>query len=175
MGDVSAEKPRQSFGKRSAKLFLPVLIGLHLPFLYIQTDSLLNPIELDKAGKGAMDGLWFFDYVFFPGLLVILLIPQWLIIVPVWNRMCLRARRVLLSSLSIGILLSILTGALLGYLVWINKLGPNNNQPGLNELINPVLLMSGFVVVYCILNTLTLYFLDRSFIRHIKSQKLDAN
>jgi hypothetical protein len=175
MGEMRYEKPRQSFGKRAAKLFLPVLVGIHIPFLYIQTDSLLNPIDMDKAGKGAMDGLWFFDYVFFPAGLVILLIIQWLIIVPLWNRMCVRARRVLLSSLSIGILLSTLTGALMGYLIWINKLGPNNNQPGLYDLINPVLLMSGFVVVYCILNTLTLYFLDRSYIRNLKSQKNRSN
>jgi len=92
------EKPRQSFGKRLAKLFLPVLIGLNVPFLCIEIDSLLNPIDLDKAGKFAMEGSQAFDYILVPVAFLILLLVQGLIIIPAWNRICWKYRRVLLSS-----------------------------------------------------------------------------
>jgi hypothetical protein len=159
------EAPRQSAGKRAAKIFLPVLIGLNVPFLGIEIDSLANPIDLDKAGKGAMLGSQLFDYLLLPGLFFILLIVQWLFILPMWNRMVTKYRRVFLSSLSIGIIISVLIGALLGYLVCANQLDQD-------KLINSIIIMNGFVIVYCILNIITLYLLDRSYIKYLKPHKL---
>jgi len=159
------EAPKQSAGKRIAKVFLPVLIGLNVPFLGIEIDSLMNPIDLDKAGKGAMLGSQVFDYLLLPALFFILLIVQWLFILPMWNRMVLKYRKVLLSSLCIGIIISILIGALLGYLVCANQLDQD-------KLINSILTMSGFVIVYCILNIITLYLLDKSYIKYLKPHKL---
>jgi hypothetical protein len=172
---MSIEKPRQSFGKRLAKLFLPVLIGVNVPFLCIQIDSLLNPIDIDKAGNFAMEGSQAFDYIVVPVVFLILLLVQGLIILPRWNRMCLKYRRVLLSSLGMGIIFSVILGALLGYLVWANQPGLNNKQIDMDSLTNSGLLMSGFVVVYSILNIITLYLLDRSYIKHLKPQKLKSN
>jgi hypothetical protein len=169
------EKPRQSFGKRLAKLFLPVLIGLNVPFLCIEIDSLLNPIDLDKAGKFAMEGSQAFDYILVPVAFLILLLVQGLIIIPAWNRICWKYRRVLLSSLGIGIIFSVILGALLGYLVWANQSALNNNQTNLDNLINSGLLMSAFVIAYSILNIITLYLLDRSYIKHLKPQKFKSN
>jgi len=152
---------------------LPVLIALNVPLLCIQVDSLLNPIDLSKAGKWAMSGSQAFDYVMVPTLLVVLFIVQWLILVPIWNWF-LKFRRVLLSSMFIGILISVLIGAGLGYSTWTNQLGPSINQSNTDQLVNLILLMSGFIVAYCILNIVTLYFLDRSYIRHLKFQKIQA-
>jgi hypothetical protein len=168
---MNVHRPRQSFGKRAAKIFLPVLIAVNVPFVCIQIDALLNPIDLDKAGKWAMDGSWAFDYVLVPVTLVILFIVQWVIMLPVWNRIFINFRYVLFSSLFVGIILSILFGILLGYLVWTNQLGQNEKQAGVDELINSILMMSSFVVAYCFLNIITLYFLDRSYIKLIRSQK----
>lgn len=170
---MGIQRTKQSFGKRAAKIFLPVLIALNVPLLCIQIDSLLNPIDLSKVGKWAMSGSQAFDYYIVPAVLVILIIVQWLIFVPMWNRF-LRFRRVLLSSLLIGILISVLIGAGLGYSTWTNQLGPSINQSNTDELINLILLMSSFIVAYCFLNIITLYFLDRSHIRHLKSQKIQA-
>jgi len=167
---MGIQQSKQSFGKRAAKIFLPVLIALNVPLLCIQVDSLLNPIDLSKAGKWAMTGSQAFDYYIVPVILVILFIVQWLIFVPMWNRF-LRFRRVLLSSLFIGILISLLIGAGLGYSTWTNQLGPSINQSDTDELINLSLMMSSFVVAYCILNIITLYFLDRSYIKYLKLQK----
>lgn len=167
---MGIQQSKQSFGKRAAKIFLPVLIALNVPLLCIQVDSLLNPIDLSKAGKWAMSGSQAFDYIIVPVVLVVLFIAQWLVFVPMWNRF-LKFRRVLLSSLFIGILISLLIGAGLGYSTWTNQLGPSINQSNTDELINLILLMSSFIVVYCILNIITLYFLDRSHIKHLKSQK----
>jgi len=166
---MGIKQPKQSFGKRVAKTFLPVLIAFNVPFLFVLIDSLLNPIDLVKTGKWAMTGSQAFDYIIVPAVLVILFVVQWLIILPIWNRRFLKFRRVLLSSLFIGILFSVLIGALLGYSIWTNQLGQNINQSDVNELINSILLMSSFVTGYCILNIITLYLLDRS---GIKSQKL---
>jgi hypothetical protein len=170
---MSIVQPRQSFGKRFAKLFLPVLIGLNVPFLCIQIDSLLNPIDIDKAGKFAIEGSQTFDYVIVPAVFFILLLVQGLIILPLWNRMCLKYRRVLLSSLAIGIIFSVILGALLGYLIWANQPGLNNKRIDTDSLINSGLLMSAFVLVYSILNIITLYLLDRAYIKHLKPQKLN--
>jgi hypothetical protein len=164
---MKSEKPRQSFGKRTAKLFLPVLIGLHVPFLYIQIDSLLNPIDLTAAGKGAMYGSQVFDYVLFPALLVILIVGQWLIILPLWNRVFINSRRVLLSSLFTGIIISVLLGILLGYLT--------SKTADIDAMIIPASVMSGFVVIYCIGNTITLYLLDRSYIKQLRAYSLKTN
>jgi hypothetical protein len=160
--------PRQSLGKRLAKVFLPVLIALNVPFVYIQIDSLLNPVDLNSAAKGAMLGYWVFDYVLIPVGLVILFVIQRVIIIPIWNRQLIKSRYVLLSSLCIGIILSNLFGALGGYLVWVG-------QPGAADLINSVLLMSCFAVIYCLINTITLYLLDRSYIKSLKPHKLQSN
>jgi len=165
------EKVRQSFGKRTAKLFLPVLIGLNVPFLYIQWDSLLNPVDLNAAAKGAMLGYWVFDYVFIPVSLVFLIIIQWLVFLPLWNRVFVKFRRVLFSSLFIGILLSVLLGAGLGYSARANKLDQQVTKLGTDDLVNSILLVSGFVVVYCVLNILTLYFLDKTYIKQLKFNK----
>jgi hypothetical protein len=165
---MSAAKPRQSFGKRFAKIVAPVLIGIQLPFLAIQMDSLLNPIDLDKAGKGAMLGSQMFDYVVIPTLLFILVIIQWIIIVPLWNAICSRFRYVFFSSLCIGITISVLLGILFGYLTI-------NDQSNSNDLINAILLMGGFITAYCIVNIITLYLLDRYYIAYFKSQKLRGN
>ena len=165
---MNAEKPSQSFGKKAAKIFLPVLIGFNVPFLGIQIDALLNPIDLDKAGKGAMLGSQVFDYVLVPAMLVILLIIQWVMILPMWNRIFVHSRRVLLSSLIIGIFISVLTGMLFGYLVC-------TEQSDMYNLINAVLLMCGLIVAYCILNTVTLYLLDRSYIKYLKARKQLSN
>ncbi|WP_295674602.1 hypothetical protein [uncultured Mucilaginibacter sp.] len=171
---MGIQRTKQSFGKRAAKIFLPVLIALNVPLLCIQVDSLLNPIDLSKAGKWAMSGSQAFDYYIVPAVLVVLFIVQWLILVPVWNRWLYKFRRVLLSSLFISILISVLIAGLLGYCTWSNQLGPSINQSNTDELVNLILLMSGFIVTYCILNVITLYFLDRSYIRNLKSQKLQA-
>ena len=170
---MGVQRTKQGFGKRTAKVFLPVLIALNVPLLCIQVDSLLNPIDLSKAGKWAMSGSQAFDYVMVPVLLLVLFIVQWLILVPMWNRF-LKFRRVLLSSMFIGILISVLIGAGLGYSTWTNQLGPSINQSNTDQLVNLILLMSGFIVAYCILNIVTLYFLDRSYIRHLKFQKIQA-
>ncbi|MDR3696510.1 hypothetical protein [Mucilaginibacter sp.] len=167
---MGIQQAKQSRGKRAAKIFLPVLIALNVPLLCIQIDSLLNPIDLSKAGKWAMSGSKVFDYIIVPVVLVILFIVQWLVFVPMWNRF-LRFRRVLLSSLFIGILISVLIGAGLGYSIWSNQLGPSINQSNTYELVNLSLLMSSFIVTYCILNIMMLYFLDRSHIGRLKSQK----
>lgn len=172
---MAIEKPRQSFGKRLAKLFLPALIGLNVPFLCIQINSLLNPIDLDKAGRGAIEGSWAFDYILVPVLFFILLIVQGFIIVPAWNRICLKYRRVLLSSLGIGIIFSVILAALLGYLVSANQSNLNNNHTKLDNFINSGLLMGAFVFVYSILNIITLYLLDRSYIKYLKPQKIKSN
>jgi len=172
---MNVQKPRQSAGKRAAKIFLPVLIAMNVPLLLIGLDSLLNPIDLDKAGKWAMTGSWAFDYVIVPFTVIVLFFVQWSILLPIWNRVFIKFRRVLLSSLFFGIILSALVGALMGYLTWANKLGQGNNQPGTDELLNSVLLMSSFVAAYCVLNIFTLYVLDRSYIRQLRSQKLASN
>lgn len=172
---MSIAKPRQSFGKRLAKLFLPVLIGLNVPFLCIQIDTVLNPIDIDKAGKGAIEGSQAFDYIVVPLVFLILLLVQGIIIVPKWNRICLKYRRVFLSSLAIGLTFSVILGALLGYLVWKNQPSLKNNQADLYNFIHSALLMGGLVIVYSILNIITLYLLDRSYIKHLKPQKIKSN
>jgi len=170
---MGIQPTKQSFGKRAAKIFLPVLIALNVPLLCIQLDSLLNPLDLSKAGKWAMSGSQAFDYIIVPVMLVILFIVQWLILVPVWNRF-LKFRRVFLSSLFIGILISLLIGAGLGYATWTNQLGPSINHADVYELVNLSLLNSSFVVAYCVLNIVTLYLLDRSYIKQLKSKKKHA-
>jgi hypothetical protein len=172
---MNVQRPKQSAGKRAAKIFLPVLIAMNVPLLLIELDSLVNPIDLDKAGKWAMTGSWAFDYVIVPLTAIVLFIVQWSIFLPIWNRLFIKFRRVLLSSLFFGLLLSTLTGALLGYLTWTNQLRQGSGQANVDELLNSVLLMSSFVAAYCVLNIFTLYFLDRSYIRQLKSQKLRTN
>jgi hypothetical protein len=167
---MGIQPSKQSFGKRVARVFLPVLIALNVPLLCIQLDSLLNPLDLSKAGKWAMSGSQAFDYIIVPVMLVILFIVQWLILVPLWNRF-LKFRRVLLSSLFIGVLISLLIGAGLGYATWSNQLGPSIHHADVSELVNLSLLNSSFVVAYCILNIITLYLLDRTFIKQLKLQK----
>jgi hypothetical protein len=143
-------------------IFLPVLIGLFLLFLFYKVYLLFNPLDPYKDGDGAL----FFDgvliYILLPFTSVILFLLQRFIVLPLWNKLISSFSNVFLASISVCMILSISLGILIGYLFWAK-------QFGLSDLYFSILITTCIVMAYNIINIFTLYFINKSQISRLKS------
>jgi len=165
---MNVQRPRQSAGKRAAKIFLPVLIGLLITFLCDRIILLIKPLNLSIDGDAAIGGQWVFNNIFFPIIVIALFLAQWLVIIPFWGKMLLKFRNVLLSSIITALIIAIISGALFGYMLWAP-------QFGFGDLVISFLVISSITMIYIVGDIFALYFLDIPFTKYSKANKLKTN
>ncbi len=136
--------------RKALKVFLPVLAGLSLPFIYDRIDSFLSPPNPEDYGDGGMLSLWAFSHIMFPITILVLCVFQKTIIIPLYNKVTVKQNFTMTKILINVIIICVVFGLIFGYIFWEPRFG-------LHDLIISVCIMTGLQLIYWISNILTLY------------------
>jgi len=146
---------------KKLKVFLPVIAGLLLPVIVYIAYMSHRPLVISTDGNSAVYGFWIVNNIIFPVLVLILLLMQWIIVLPWWNKIILRSK---MSSVLALIAICLLIGLGLAFITWMPASG-----------IQRLAISAAFVfvvqVIYWVANIIVLYLVDKTRISKLKSGK----
>jgi len=148
--------------KKVFKIFLPVITGFLPLWIFYEIYFLINPIDPQVVGDGAMRSLFVFEYIFFPAILWVMILVQMILLRPLWDMAIKSLKKTqLIISISLAIF-CILMGILIGYAIWY----PTN---GFKDLLIQCYIWCTALFIYFGMNLTTLYFLDKSLILELNA------
>jgi hypothetical protein len=116
---------------------------------------------IGRDSNSAVYGFWILNNIIFPVLILILLLIQWIIVLPWWNKIILRSKMSSVLAL-IGICLLIAFG--LAFITWMPAFG-------LPKLVISITFVFAAQVIYWVANIIVLYLVDKTRISKLKSGK----
>jgi hypothetical protein len=146
---------------KKLKVFLPVIAGLLLPVIVYIVYMFHRPLVIGRDSNSAVYGFWILNNIIFPVLILILLLIQWIIVLPWWNKIILRSKMSSVLAL-IGICLLIAFG--LAFITWMPAFG-------LPKLVISITFVFAAQVIYWVANIIVLYLVDKTRISKLKSGK----
>jgi hypothetical protein len=136
------------------KVFLPPFIGFGAYFLAVRYSSVYFSLRIDKLGEGTVESFMAYFKYFMPLLFVVAVLTQYLIVVPVWDRIFLKSNTGKFISSVILCLICLLFAAFISYCIW-------DRQSGREHVIKVCIFMTGVQLVYWTVNLFVLYFLTK--------------
>lgn len=138
---------------RFLKVILPPLVAFILFAALIKYNPLKHSFEgLSDIGDGSASGLITYYKIFAPFQFIIAILTQYLIILPLWDRILLKHKSAF--GIFIGILLICVILAIgISYTIWDRSIG-------VKHLTHIALFMTGVQLLYWAINFLTLALMD---------------
>ncbi len=138
---------------RFLKVILSPLVAFLVFAAIIRYDPFGNNFEgISDIGNGMASGLISYYKIFAPFQFIIAVLTQYLIIMPLWDRILLNHRSAF--GIFVGIILVCLVCAIgIAYLIW-------DQTTGTEHWMHIALFMTGVQIVYWAINFLTLALLD---------------
>jgi hypothetical protein len=135
------------------KVILPPLVGFAAYFIAIRYSSVYFTLRIDEMGEGTITAFMAYYRYFLPLLFTVAMLTQFLIVVPIWDRVFLRSITGKLISLLILCLICVLFAAGISYAIW-------DKQSGVEHVERVCVFMTIVQLVYwtvdlCILHLLT--------------------
>lgn len=153
---------------RFLKIILPPLVAFAVFAAIIKYNPLQQNFEgLADIGDGSASGLITYYKIFSPFQFVIALLTQYLIVLPLWDKIVNRPRAAIWIFITIT-LICVIAASGIAYMIWDRAIGQKH-------LYHIALFMTGVQVFYWLINFLVLFVMDwRNFRYHyINSQKKD--
>lgn len=154
---------------RFIRVILPPLVAFAVFAAIIKYNPFHYTIEgLSSIGDGSAYGLITYYKIFAPFQFLIALLTQYLVILPLWDRILAKHKAV--AGIFTGIALVCVVLALaISYMIW-------DPQTGIRHLIHITVFMAGVQVFYWLINFLVMFIMDwktfrKSFI--VKKEKAD--
>lgn len=135
------------------KVLLPPFIGFGAYFLAVRYSSVYFALRIDKLGEGTIESFMAYFKYFMPLLFVVSVLTQYLIVVPVWDRVFLKSNRGKLISVLILCLICLLFAAFISYCIW-------DRQSSRWHVVKVCAFMTSVQLVYWTVNLVVIYFLD---------------
>jgi hypothetical protein len=136
------------------KVILPPLIGFAAYFIAIRYSSVYFTLRIDQMGEGTITAFMAYYRYFLPLLFTVAVLTQFLIVVPVWDRVFLKSATGKLISSLILCLICMLFAAGISYTIW-------DKQSGVEHVIKVGLFMTAVQLVYWAVNLFVLYLLTK--------------
>lgn len=139
--------------KRFFKVILPPLIAFWAFAIFLKFSPVFHHVNgSDEMGTDSVYGLISFYKVFAPGQILIALLTQWLIVMPLWDRIVAKPKSAIIIFPSIVIIcLAFAFG--IAYVIW-------DTATGIKHLVQICLFMTGVQLFYWIINFLVLFLID---------------
>ena len=136
------------------KVLLPPFIGFGAYFLAIRFSSVYFSLRIDKLGEGTIESFMAYFKYFLPLLFTVAVLTQFLIVVPVWDRIFLRSKTGKFISSLVLCFICLLFAAGISYCIW-------DRQSGVDHVIKVCAFMTTVQLVYWTVNLFVLYFLTK--------------
>jgi len=136
------------------KVLLPPFVGFVAYFLAVRYSSVYFALRIDKLGEGTVESFMAYFKYFMPLLFVVAILTQYLIVVPVWNRVFLKSNTGKFISVLILCLICVLFAAFISYCIW-------DRQSHAWHVVKVCVFMTGVQLVYWTVNLVVLYFLTK--------------
>jgi len=136
------------------KVILPPLIGFAAYFIAIRYSSVYFTLRIDEMGEGTIMAFIAYFRYFMPLLFTVALLTQFLIVVPIWDRVFLKSVTGKLISSLILCWICILFAAGISYSIW-------DKQSGVYHVIKVGVFMTAVQLVYWTVNLFVLYLLTK--------------
>ena len=136
------------------KVLLPPFVGFVAYFLAVRYSSVYFALRIDKLGEGTVESFMAYFKYFMPLLFLVAILTQYLIVVPVWNRVFLKSNTGKFISLLILCLICVLFAAFISYCIW-------DRQSHRWHVVKVCAFMTGVQLVYWTVNLVVLYFLTK--------------
>ncbi len=140
--------------KSLLKVLLPPFIGFGAYFLAVRYSSVYFALQIDKLGEGTIESFMAYFKYFMPLLFVVAVLTQYLIVVPVWDKVFLKSNLGKFISSDILCLTCLLFAAFISYCIW-------DRQSGRWHVIKVCVFMTGVQLVYWTVDLFVLYFLTK--------------
>jgi hypothetical protein len=138
---------------RFLRVILPPLVAFLVFAVIIKYNPLHHSFEgLSDIGDGSAAGLITYYKIFAPFQFVIALLTQYLIILPLWDRILEHHRRIIGTFIGITIVCIIAAGGI-AYMIW-------DRAVGTEHLIHITLFMTGVQLFYWLTNFLVMFVMD---------------
>jgi hypothetical protein len=136
------------------KVFLPPVLTFSIFWAVIKIDSLYHQIRFEHISEGTLHSLMAYFFYFAPLLFLVALLTQFLLVIPIWNRIKNRpsAKKV---ALIILIVICFIFSVAVSYLMW-------GSVRYLSSWIRSCLIMISVQLFYWFINVLILHLLDRN-------------
>jgi hypothetical protein len=148
---------------RFLKVIVPPLVAFFVFAVIIKYNPLHHSFEgLSDIGDGSASGLISYYKIFAPFQLVIAVLTQYLIILPLWDKIVARHKAAI--GIFIGlILVCVIAAGGLAYIIW-------DRAVGAEHLIHIGLFMTGVQLFYWLINFLVMFLFDiKSFLKKDKA------
>ena len=160
---MAEERTKKSYDRKVLKIFAPVLPAADTcSGLYVYMSA--HPLEIQRDGTSAVYGFWLINNVFFPALTVVLLLVQWLIILPWWDRVITNISRAKGKAAGVLFGICIILAVLLGLFEWRPAFGGE-------RLVISIVFLFFIELIYWLPNIVVLYLVDRSRIAKPKPRR----
>jgi len=136
------------------KVLLPPFVGFVAYFLAVRYSSVYFALRIDKLGEGTVESFMAYFKYFMPLLFVVAVLTQYLIVVPVRNRVFLKSNTGKFISVLILSLICVLFAAFISYCIW-------DRQSSRWHVVKVCAFMTGVQLVYWTVNLVVLSFLTK--------------
>jgi len=120
-------------------------------------------VEISSLGNDSVYGLISYYKIFAPFQFIVALLTQYLIILPLWDKILIRHRAAIGIFIGITLVCLIAAGGI-AYIIW-------DKTTGVSHLINIALFMAGVQLFYWLINFLVMLLLDwNTFYKRAKQQ-----
>jgi formate/nitrite transporter FocA (FNT family) len=136
------------------KVWLPPFVGFAAYFVAIRYSSLYFTLRIDEMGEGTITAFMAYYRYFLPLLFIVAILTQYLIVVPVWDRVFLKSRAGKFASILILVIICALFAAGISYTIW-------DRASGVGHLKKVYVFMTSVQLVYWLVNLGILYFLTK--------------
>jgi quinol-cytochrome oxidoreductase complex cytochrome b subunit len=140
--------------RKLLKVLLPVLIDFGIFGVVVKYNMPDHPMKLIEIGNGDLYSLMAYFHLFWPLLLAVGILTQYLIIVPLWDN---KAVKSLKARVIIGICIAVICIAFAGaisYIIW-------DPTEGREPLLSFWWYLSEIQLVYWVVTFIILYLMDR--------------
>lgn len=138
--------------RKLLKVLLPPFIGFAAYFVAIRYSSVYFTLRIDELGEGTIESFMAYYRYFMPLLFTVAVLTQFLIVVPVWDRVFLKSNTGKLISSLILCMICLLLAAGISYCIW-------DRQSSVFHVIKVCAFMTAVQLVYWMVNLFVLYFL----------------
>jgi len=140
--------------RKLLKVLLPPFIGFGAYFLAIRYSSVYFTLRIDELGEGTIESFMAYFRYFLPLLFTVAVLTQFLIVVPVWDRVFLKSKAGKIISSLILCFICLLFAAGISYCIW-------DRQSSVYHVIKVCAFMTAVQLVYWTVNLFVLYFLTK--------------
>ena len=140
--------------RKLLKVLLPPFIGFAAYFVAIRYSSVYFTLRIDELGEGTIESFMAYYRYFMPLLFTVAVLTQFLIVVPVWDRVFLKSNTGKFISSLILCIICLLLAAGISYCIW-------DRQSSVYHVIKVCAFMTAVQLVYWTVNLFVLYFLTK--------------